>query len=249
MMATTAKETISELFNSKVSNAQLVDDFNLYHSSVTQKLWSADYYNRQISTLDINNWRTFVYPSGTLAAGTTYVFSSPPVDPIIEYCRYLNLLIDGFFMNSMSVLDTLAHELFVLYSSQKAKSDIYINTAHAMISKVHPTSQIKRVLDSQLPPGGWFTEFERYRHCTTHESLIVYDDIHFSIDPVNFSYRLDQPIKLPDNPQVRPLTYNLNRNLVTYCLSTFQTIESLISNIYASALLDIHAKGDTLPIP
>jgi hypothetical protein len=247
MMATTAKETISQLFNSKVSDAQLLEDFNLYHSSVTQKLWSVDYYNRQISNLDINNFRTVAYLSATLTAGTRYMF--PPTDPIIEYCRHLNLLIDGFFMNSMSVLDTLAHELFVLYSCSKAKSDIYINMAHAMMSTFHSASQTKKVLDSQLMSGGWFTEFERYRHCTTHESLILYDDIHFSIDPLNFTYRLDQPIKLPDNPQVRPLTYNLNRNVVDYCLSIFQTIESLVSSIYDSTLLDIHTHGDVVPIP
>jgi hypothetical protein len=246
-MATTAKETISHLFNSKVATAQLVDDFNLYHSSVTQKLWSVGYYNWQISTLDINNFRTVAYPSATLTSGTGYTF--PATDPVIEYLRYLNLLIDGFFMNSMSALDTLGHELFVLYSSHKVKPDIYISTAHVMISQFHSASQAKKVLDSQLVPGGWFTEFERYRHCTTHESLIVYDDIHFRIDPVNFNYRLDQPVKLPDNPQVRPLTYDLNRNVVDYCLSTFQTIELLVSSLYDSVLLDIHAKGDTLPIP
>jgi hypothetical protein len=246
MMAATAKETISQLFNSKVTNAQLVGDFNLYHSSVTQKLWSVDYYNRQISSLDINNFRTFADSSATLTAGTTQVLR--PMDPVIEYLRHLNLFIDGFFMNSMSVLDTLAHELFILYSSPKPKSDIYINTAHVMISQFHSASQTKKVLDSHLMVGGWFTEFERYRHCTTHESLIVYDDIHLRVHSLNFTYYLEQPVKLPDNPQVRPLTYNLNRNVVDYCLSTFQTIESFVSNIYDSALLDIRAKGDILPI-
>ena len=246
-MATTAEETIRQLFNSKVGAIQLLEDFALYHSSVTQKLWSVDYYNRQISNLDINNFRTFTPASATLTSGATYM--SPPADPIIEYCRHLNLFIDGFFMNSMSVLDTLAHELFVLYSSAKVKSSIYISTAQEMINNFHATSQTKKVLDIQLKPGGWFTEFERYRHCTTHESLIVYDDIHFSVDKWNYTLRLDQPIKLPDNPQVRPLTYSLNRNVVDYCLSTFQTIESLVSNIYDSVLLDIHTKGDTLPIP
>lgn len=246
-MATTAKETICQLFKSRVTAAQLVEDFNIYHNSVTQKLWSVDYYYRQISTLDINNFRTFTYPSATLTQGTPYMF--PPTDPVIEYCRHLNLLIDGFFMNSMSVLDTLAHELFVLYSSPKAKSDKYIKTAHVMINDFHSASEIKKVLDIQLMPSGWFREFERYRNCTTHESLILYDNIHFTIDPVNFTYCISQPIKLPDNPQVRPLTYNLNRQVVDYCLSTFQNMASLVSSIYDSVLLDIHAKGDTLPIP
>jgi len=246
-MATAAGETIRQLFNSKVSDPQLREDFNLYHSSVAQKLWSAGYYERQISTLNINDFRTFADPGATLAAGAEYTF--PPMDPIIEYCRHLNLFIDGFFMNAMSVLDTLGHELFVLYSSHEAKSDIYISTAQAMISKFHRGSQVEKVLDGQLKPGGWFTEFERYRHCTTHESLIVYDDIHFSVDKWNYALRLDEPIKLPDNPQVRPLTYDLNRNVVDYCLSTFQTIELLVSKLYDSVLLDIRAKEDTLPIP
>jgi hypothetical protein len=152
-------------------------------------------------------------------------------------------------MNSMSVFDTLAHEIFVLYSSPNATSDIYISTAQVMINKFHSASQIKKVLDNQFMVGGWFSEFERYRHCTTHESLIVYDDIRFRLDSVNFTYYLDQPVRLPDNPQVKPLTYNLNRNVVDYCLSTFQTIGSFVSSIYDSVLLDIHAKGDVLPIP
>jgi len=152
-------------------------------------------------------------------------------------------------MNSMSVLDTIAHALFVLYSPHEAKSDIYIGTARAMIGKSHSGSQVEKVLDAQLKPGGWFTEFERYRHCTTHESLIVYDDIHFSVDKWNYALRLGEPIRLPDNPQVRPLTYELNRNVVDYCLLTFQRIESLIFDIYDSALLDIRAKGDILPVP
>ena len=247
MMAATAKETISQLFNSRVTNAQLVGDFNLCHSSVTQKLWSVDYYNRQISSLDINNFRIFADSNATLTAGITQVLR--PMDPVMEYLRHLNLFIDGFFMNSMSVLDTLAHELSILYSSPKAKSDIYINTAYVMISTSHSASETKKVLDSQFMSGGWFTEFERYRHCTTHESLILYEDVQFSVDPLNFTYHLNQPVKLPDNPQVRPLTYNLNRNVVDYCLSTFQTIDSLISSIYNSVLSDIHAKGDILPIP
>jgi hypothetical protein len=243
-MATTSQDTIHQLFNSKVVNVQLLESFNLYHSSVTQKLWSVAYYNQNLYDLDINQFRT---PTATLLSGATYTF--PPMDPVIEYCRHLNLLIDGYFMNSMSVLDTLAHEIFVLYSSSGPPSNIYIDTAHKMIRESHSTCLLKNVLDSELNPSGWFTEFERYRHCTTHESLIPYDSIHFTIDPINFTYRLSQPIKLPDNPQVRPLTYNLNRNVIDYSQQTLQKLQSFVSGIYDSALVDIHANGDTVPIP
>jgi len=138
-MATTAEETIRQLFNSKVGAIQLLEDFALYHSSVTQKLWSVAYYNRQISYLDINNFRTFTPASATLTSGATYM--SPPADPIIEYCRHLNLFIDGFFMNSMSVLDTLAHEIFTLYSFTNVPSDKYITTAKRMLRDPHVSSK------------------------------------------------------------------------------------------------------------
>lgn len=246
-MATTAGEAVSHLVDANVRPVQLREDFNLYHRSVTQKLWSVDYYSRQISTLDINSFRLFPHSSSTITSDATYVL--PASDPMIEYCRHLNMLVDGFFMNCMSVLDTLAHELFVLYSCRKIPSSIYIGKAHTMMKTSHCACQTKNVLDSQLVPGGWFGELEQYRHCTTHESLILYDTIHLTVDPLDFSYRLSQPVKLPDNPQVRPLTYSLQRNVVDYCLSTRQNVEALVSSIYGSVLSDIHAQGNTLPVP
>lgn len=246
-MATTVGEAVRHLVDANAQPVQLREDFNLYHRSVTQKLWSVDFYSRQISTLDINSFRLFPQSSSTLTSDATYVL--PALDPIIEYCRHLNMLVDGFFMNCMSVLDTLAHELFALYYCPKIPSDIYIGKAHTMMKTSHCACQTKGVLDSQLVPGGWFRELERYRHCTTHESLILYDTIHLTVDPLDFSYRLSQPVKLPDNPQVRPLTYSLQRNVVDYCLSTRQNVESLVSSIYSSVLSDIHAQGNTLPVP
>jgi len=246
-MQATVQQVIRQLFNSKVGDSRLLDDFNLYDSSVNQKLWSADYHCRRLSSLDINEFRVFPSASDTLSSGATT--AGYTVLDVVWYCRNLNLLLDGFFMNSMSVLDTLAHELFALYCCSGVPSNIYITTARKMLADFHPSSKTGELLDEQLKQGGWFTEFEPFRHCTTHESLIRYDDVEFRFDHVNTSYHLLRPIRLPDNPHVRPFTYHLNRVAGEYCQSTLGSIQSLVANVYDAVLLDIHANGDMLPIP
>lgn len=98
-------------------------------------------------------------------------------------------------------------------------------------------------------PIPWLSEFEPFRHCTTHESLIRHDDIVYRFDPVTRRYKLSRRIKLPDNPQVRPFTYNRNRLINEYVASTFKRINRLVSEIYRNALRDIRAGGNVLPVP
>jgi len=223
-----------------------VDDFNLFDSSVSQKLWSTEYYCTQLTSLDINKFRVFPSSTDTLSSGATPARYT--VLDLFWYCRNLNRLLDGFFMNSMSVLDTLAHEIFTLYRCASTPSNIYITTAQKMLSESHSTSETLKLLEERLRQN-WFSEFEPFRHCTTHESLIRYEDIEFRFDHVNNRYNLLKPIRLPDNPQSRPFAYNFNRVASDYCQSTLRNLQSLVADVYDRVLLDIHANGDVLPIP
>ncbi len=250
-MRETARQKIRELFHSTVGDNRLVYDFDLFNSSVGQKLWSTEYYLKQVSSLDINQF--WVWPS---ASDTQSIDAQPrrsitvptPMPDISDFCSHLNLFLDGFFMNAMSTLDTLAHELFLLYESQPRPANIYIDTAKCVLRSIHPNSEVGRLLDDQLSKP-WFKEFEPFRHCTTHESLIRYSDIVYRFDPVTKNYRLSRNIKLPDNPQAKPFTYYRNRAAKQYCRFIFGKIERLVSGVYKLALRDIRANGDILPIP
>lgn len=241
-----AQQKIRELFESTVHDSRLVNDFALFDSSVSQKLWSTEYYFKQLLSLDIRQFEVLPSASDTQSYGTT-IIQTPTLD-ISNYCSYLNLFLDGFFMTTMSTLDTLAHEIFILYESQPVPARIYIDTARNMLLDIHPNSEVGQLLDEQLNKP-WFSEFEPFRHCTTHESLIRHNDIVYRFDHVARHYKLFRKIKLPDNPQVRPFTYNRNRVASEYCQSIFRKVQWLVINVYKHALRDIRTNGNVLPIP
>lgn len=250
-MRETAQQKIRELFHSSVSDNLLLYDFDLFDRSVSQKLWSTGYYCEQVSSLDINQF--LVLPSASDsdtsdAQSRRSMIARPPLVDTPDFCSHLNLLLDGFFMNAMSTLDTLAHELFLLYESQRRPAKIYIDTARYMLRNIHPNSEVGRLLEDQLSRD-WFKQFEPFRHCTTHESLIRYNDIIAPYDDVKEKYRLSRNIKLPDNPQTKPFTYHRNRVAKQYCGVLFRKIERLVSNVYRLGLRDIRANGNILPIP
>ena len=245
-MQETAQEKIRELFHSTVCNSLVVFNFDLYDSSVSQKLWSTEYYRNQLLGLDINKFQVMPPTSDTQSYGSS-IIQTPMLD-IWAYCSHFNLYIDGFFMNAMSTLDTLAHELFVLYESHRVPRRIYIDNAKDMLLNSHTNSAAGELLSAKLSEP-WFTEFEPFRHCTTHESLIRHSDIIYRFDYVAGNYKLSRKIKLPDNPQVKPFTYNRNRVSSEYCRSIFRKIHSLVTNVYKSALRDICTNGNVLPIP
>lgn len=253
-MPKTAQQKIRELFNSNVGDRRLVYDFNLFDRSVTQKLWSTDYYLRQLLDLHIYDFQVFITESATVfipESATQSAGSKTIQIPLLdtpEYCRHLNRLFDGFFMNYMSTLDTLAHEIFTLYDVEMVPPKIYITTARDMLLNAHPTSKAGKILDRQLRQV-WFKECEPFRHCTTHESLIRYDDMKFSFDDVTNRYELAKKVKLPDDPQVRPFTYRRNREANKYCQSVFNRLQLLVTQVYKAVLSDIRDNGNTLPIP
>jgi hypothetical protein len=160
----------------------------------------------------------------------------------------VNLFLDGFFMNAISVLDTLGHELYTLFTAPRVPPNIYRSTANDMLSSSHNASETSRFLNNQISQQ-WFTEFEPFRHCTTHESLIRYDDIRFSYDQVENKYKLTEGIKLPDNPQTRPFTFIRRRVAINYCNSMKKRLNDLVHGVYGKALRDFHRNGDIFPIP
>lgn len=243
-MSEASRQTIRQLFNSSVSDQNLVYEFNLFDRSVTQKLWSTEYYCSQLTSLDINSYWRQPSASETQFAGS--ITTQAPTIDIDGYCLDLNRLLDGFFMNSMSVLDTLAHQLSTLYDFQHKPPDIYIVTIKDMLLANHPNSEVGTLLDNRLGQD-WFSEFRPFRHCTTHESLIV-SEITTSYDQINSRYRSSE-IKLPDDPQVRPFTDSRNREALSYCQSVLGNIQSLVGEVYDKLVLDIYRANNVLPIP
>lgn len=241
-MPVTAQQTIRELFNSIVTDTQCLYNFNLFDRSVSQKLWAINHYLDRLLNLDINQYQV----QSMSVAGSSMIIQPPNVDTP-EYCRHLNLYLDGFFMNAMSVLDTLAHELFLLYEHPSRISDIYIKTAVTMLNNYHPNSKTKILLEKEMAKP-WFRKFEPYRHCTTHESLIRYDDLNISYDDVLMKHKT-RLIKLPDSPKARPFTYSKNRVATKYCQSLFKKISWLIDKVYNNVLCDINSNGNIIPIP
>lgn len=243
-MPESAQQKIRNLFNSSVGDAILVYEFNLFDTSVSQKLWSTNhYYYDELVTLDILKY--IVAPlSSTQSSSGSQADESPPID-IPGYCRNLNRILDGFFMNCMSVLDTLAHELLILYNLQQRPRDIYIKTIKEILVQEQPNSETGKLLASQLGQL-WFGEFEPYRHCTTHECLINYE-INVPFDQLTKRYRPPK-IKLPDDPKVRPFTYRKNRVANQYCKIILKRVDSLVSKTYESIWKDIRKCHDILPI-
>jgi len=249
---TTPKQEIHNLFNSKVADLDLRYEFNLFDESVDQKLWSTKYYFDLLKELDINTYR--IQPSASTTQSTIDPITTPafPLD-IDIYCKDLNRILDGFFMNSMSVLDTLAHQIWTLYcfpqkEGQKRAPDIYISTINKdMLNESHPNSEVKALLDRRLRQN-WFTEFAPFRHCTIHESFVL-PEINPRYDRVNQKW-FHPEIPLPDNPQLRPYKYDRHREANSFCKLIFNEINALVNEIYEAVLQDIRkANNNVLPIP
>lgn len=237
----TAQQQVRDCFNHSVADGNQVYEFNLYDASVTQKLWSTDYYLRALLNLDIGN----LFASSTASTDSGQPMGTSNV--LDFFCREINRLLDGFFMNTMSTLDSLGHQVYLLYTYQIKPQKIYINTARDMLIREHQQSSLGQFLNQQLAMR-WFSDFEPFRHCTTHESLIRFDNVQISYDYVNYRYKLSRQIKLPDDPQVRPFTYSRNRIANNYCRSTFRRLDTLVKHSYECVRRDIRQNGNVVPI-
>ena len=169
------QEKVRELVVSSGAAQGLIGDFELYHKSVEQKLWSANYCSERLQF-------DFSYPYAAAPSSETQSVDSSsaqtsqsqrPVD-LENYCRFANLYLDGFLMNAMSVLDTLARVINTLYYHGANSGDIYLLTIYAKLAQSHPNSRLTSQLQSELNQP-WLVDFRAYRTCTTHESLINID--------------------------------------------------------------------------
>jgi len=273
-MISQAQQRVRALFNEHVNDPILVRKFNLFDSSVTQKQWSTLYYYNELKNLNIKT--STIAPSGistqsdiSKQSNTLQLrsidYRQPNIDLTLNYspspdmrgyCFELNLLLDGFLMNSMSVLDTLAHQIRVLYDfplkgtkPEKKAEDIYISKIRDMLLESHPKSEVGRLLQQKLKPEpkpDWFLKFESLRNCTTHESLIG-AEISPVWDQIERCYKAPKII-LPDDPKEIPFTYIENREAISFCQTIFDNIESLLNEVYEAILTDIQNNNNILPI-
>src|SRR4030042_4533156 len=250
-----AQQKIRDIFYSNVAEGNRRFEFDLFNVSVTQKLWSTEQDCKELVRLDINDFQeppdvvkdkkyndiagSKTQPISTMTSQTR------PVN-IQEYCRHLNRLLDGFFMNSLSALDALAHLIASLYDLDNKSDDIYITSIAGILRPIHPNSKVKRYLIEKIQED-WFKQYKLFRVCTTHESLIG-SDITLRVDQSIPGYR--QPkIVLPDEPKVRPFTYSQDLEVTKYCQSTLGKIQALITRVYDNILLDTSEANNVLPIP
>jgi len=270
-MTSEAQQRVRELFNSKDSDPSLLYKFKLFDASVEQKLWSTRYCCNELKNLKIKI--ITIQPSAIdtkldsstqsetpQTDSTEYIQSTtnstvtyPPLLDIEGYCLELNFLLDSFLMNSMSVLDTLAHLIWVSYhfppktsSSKNGAQDIYIGKIKGMLLKYHPNSGLGPFLDKKLEQD-WFVEFEPLRNCTTHESLIA-SEISPVWDQINNCYKASKVI-LPDNPKEIPFTHDRNKEAITFCQQILDEIQSIVNEVYKSILIDSSNANSILPIP
>jgi hypothetical protein len=116
-----------------------------------------------------------------------------------------------------------------------------------MLAREHSTCKLGQFLSGQLG-SRWYSEFESFRHCTTHESLIRFEDIGIRYDPITTRYQLSRQIKLPDDPQIRPFTYGRNRKAIDCCVGLFSRIKTLTDKTYYNILADIRGNGNIVPV-
>ena len=237
----TNQQRLQSIVQAHAPNQLLLEDFQHFHLSVKQKLWSVDYFHNQISEL-----RPEVLYQQQQTRGSTLVLKEPYINKE-GFGLYANLILDGFLMNAMAALDTLAHEIKVLYLFQPMPQDVYIRAIKQRLRREHPFCSLTQYLAGELTKP-WFDPFANYRHCTTHESLVTsnvsYGETLITGDPQQPAF-----ITLADDPRIRPCTYNLKRELKSYCVKIRNNVADLVRHSYHCVIQDIRAASNTLPIP
>ena len=242
-----SQQNVRDIFNSIVSNPNLAYEFRLLDKSVTQKLWAIRYYCEEFSNLDIcRTWEQ----SSTTNTQITSSYSVTTPSRVINFELYYSrahILLDGFLVNSNSVLDTLAHEILLFYEFSQKPSKLYIKTIKDNLVKFHPNSKLGTLLNKRLSQP-WFKQFQLYRNCTTHVSLIGLNGVKVKYDPIT-GQLMSSKIRLPDDPYGRPFTYRKNREATRYCKSVLRNIQSLVTASYNNISADIRGADKKIPIP
>lgn len=216
-----------------------LEEFQHFHLSVEQKLWSINYFHDQIAQLKPE----VLYQQQPTREGTLVLDQHTDKE---GFRLYANLILDGFLMNAMAALDTLAHEIKVLYGFHPVPRKVYILTITEKLAREHPSCTLNRYLSSELAKP-WFEPFATYRHCTTHESLV---GSNVRYDETLITGELRQAfITLPDDPRNRPFTYIRNRELKSYCIKIRRRVTDLVHHSYSLIIQDIRVAHNILPIP
>lgn len=118
---TTNQERLHSIVQTQSPNRPLFEEFQHFHLSVKQKLWSIEYFRAQIEELRPE----VVYKQHRTQTRELVVGYHTDRE---GFGLYANLVLDGFLMNAMAALDTLAHEIKVLYTFHPAPRNIYIHT-------------------------------------------------------------------------------------------------------------------------
>jgi len=236
----TNQQRLQSIVQAHAPSQAFLEEFQHFHLSVKQKLWSVDYFHNQINELEPE-----VLYQQQRTRGSTLVLKEPYINKE-GFGLYANLVLDGFLMNAMAALDTLAHEIRVLYVFQPSPQNVYIRAIKQRLINEHPHCSLTQYLSDELTKP-WFDPFANYRHCTTHESLVTsnvsYGETLITGDP--------QPafITLADDPRNRPCTYNLKRELKSYCVKNKKSVTDLVRHSYYCIIQDIRAAHNTLQIP
>ena len=236
-MPATNQERLLSLVQAHPAGSHLLDEVLHFHMSVKQKLWSIDYFNGQVQDLKPE----VLYQART--QGNTLVLDRST--DVEGFGLYANLLLDGFLMNTVSALDTFAHEVKALYQFHRPPSKVYIRRIEGCLAREHAGRALTTYLSVELAKR-WFDTLTVYRHCTTHESLVganVRFDASLITGDLQYAY-----VPLPDDPRHRPFTYKSGRELKSYCSSVRAHVVTLIRHSYYCIIQDIKTTGTTLPI-
>ena len=227
----------------RLKDERLLSDFMRFHYSVAQKLYSLEYFAAEIAALQpVETWERVVRDDRQSVKLST---------DMLTYGFKANMYLDCFLMNAMASLDTLAHEINILYGLQNAGSitsrrqDVYVGWVREELVRSRSSKKLAAYLSGQLDKP-WYEVFKNYRHYTTHESLIA-PEVNFKA--TWYTGQIKQvEVKLPDDPRVSPFAYAQNRELKSYCEETAKAIEEVISHAYVLMAEDIKDGGDSLPI-
>ena len=197
------------------------------HLSVTQKLFSVEYYKEELISFETARFIDAASQSSTTSSGTPAQL--PQQLPVgLQLHFQLNRIIDGFVTNAKSVFDTLARELQWLYEGTP-QGDIYF---HAW-----PPSGLPQRYSASLLWGNidavkeekWYTYLNLLRSSTIHESLIS-TRINLEFDPITNTIPISH-IYLSDDPKVWPMTYARQSDLKRFTEQTHQNITKFLEEI------------------
>lgn len=118
-MSATNPERLQSIVLANAAGQPFLQEFQHFHRSVKQKLWSIEYLYNEIVGLKPE----IFYDQRT--QGNTLVQDRSPNRR--GFGLHANPLVDGFVMNATSALDTFAHEVKVLYRFHRVPREVHVH--------------------------------------------------------------------------------------------------------------------------